>query len=387
MISGALRPSHLGRPGWASRERGPGGSGDGRMARRGLSGMARTLHALLVGIDKYPDPVPQLSGCRNDIDAFEDLLVHRGRGGDRDPPRILTLRDDQAVRAAVLAGFTEHLGRAGRDDVALFYSCGHGSQEPAPEALWPIEPDRRDETIPCYDSRLPGRWDLADKERGLLIRDLAARADHVVVILDCCHSDSGTRGESEPVRRAPRDFRARPINSFLVDEDASRRSDLPRPFRPDQSAADGIGREPETLIEAVRAEDLDALLPDGSLRSSESWFLVVTDDEGWSLRVNNSDVQGRWIIIDRPILAIEKASARDRSGSNRYAPGRASDVQGAWLTPIGISSTATRTDGFPVTIRPAMPQTSMLVTMSIGVPWNLLAIIVTIQHARAEVYR
>jgi hypothetical protein len=32
--------------------------------------MPRTIHALLVAIDDYPNPIPSLQGCVNDIDAF-----------------------------------------------------------------------------------------------------------------------------------------------------------------------------------------------------------------------------------------------------------------------------------------------------------------------------
>ena len=97
----------------------------------------------------------------------------------------------------------------------MFYYSGHGSQEQAPEEFWHVEPDRLDETLVCFDSRMAGCWDLADKELGKLVDEVAANAGHVVVILDCCHSGSGTRGEVETVRRAPIDLRPRPLDTFL----------------------------------------------------------------------------------------------------------------------------------------------------------------------------
>ena len=36
--------------------------------------MAGIVHALLVGIDNYPKPEHRLSGCRNDVLEFEQLL-------------------------------------------------------------------------------------------------------------------------------------------------------------------------------------------------------------------------------------------------------------------------------------------------------------------------
>ncbi|MCD5341536.1 caspase family protein [Arthrobacter sp. AK04] len=173
------------------------------------------VYALLVGIDAYQSPVPALRGCRNDIDTFGELLSARGPG---DTIHIRTLLNEQATRAAVIAGFREHLAQAGEDDAALFYYSGHGSQEPAPEQWWHLEPDHLDETLVLYDSRAEGQWDLADKELAALIAEVAANHPHVVVVLDCCHSGSGTRATLEDGtagRRAPTDRRQRLPSDFL----------------------------------------------------------------------------------------------------------------------------------------------------------------------------
>src|SRR5207253_1764991 len=103
------------------------------------------------------------------------------------------LIDQQATRQAVIDGFRAHLGRARAGDVVLFYYSGHGSQEGAPPEFWRFEPDRLDETLVCWDSRMPGRFDLADKELAQLIAEVAEPGPHVLVVLDCCHSGSGTR--------------------------------------------------------------------------------------------------------------------------------------------------------------------------------------------------
>jgi hypothetical protein len=82
-----------------------------------------------------------------------------------------------------------------------------------------IEPDHLDETLVCYDSRTDGSWDLADKELAKLIAEVAEKNPHIVVIMDCCHSGSGTRGSLDStvaVRRAPMDKRQRPLSSFIV---------------------------------------------------------------------------------------------------------------------------------------------------------------------------
>src|SRR5215467_11562814 len=107
--------------------------------------MARTVYSLLVGIDAYQAPVPSLNGCVNDVEAIGELLRHQvARDGLRLEPETLT--DQQATRQAVIERFRAHLGRAGAEDVALFYYSGHGSQEDAPPEFWRFEPDRLDET-------------------------------------------------------------------------------------------------------------------------------------------------------------------------------------------------------------------------------------------------
>ena len=178
--------------------------------------MSRIIYALLVAIDDYPSPIPKLRGCVNDIDAFASYLTERVAKDKGVALKLKTLKNGEATRQAVVETFRGHLGQAKKGDVALFYYSGHGSQEQAPEEFWKIEPDHLDETLVCVDSRTPGCWDLADKEIAKLIGEVAANGPHVAVILDCCHSGSGTREIETVVRRAPTDLRRRPIESFFV---------------------------------------------------------------------------------------------------------------------------------------------------------------------------
>lgn len=179
--------------------------------------MTATTYALLVGIDAYQPPVGRLRGCVSDIEALAELL--QARAADPARLQVRMLRDDQATRAAVVAAFREHLGRAGAPDTALFYYSGHGSHAPAPPELWAVEPDHELETLVLYDSRQPGGWDLADKELAALIAEVAGSGAHVLVVLDCCHSGSGTREARVAqllTRLAPADDRTRPIETFVL---------------------------------------------------------------------------------------------------------------------------------------------------------------------------
>ena len=177
--------------------------------------MNLNIYALLVGIDEYLNVSP-LQGCINDITAIKEYLEGRV-DTDGYQLHLRTLLNKDATRQAVIDGFRQHLCQAGSNDIVLFYYSGHGAQEQAPKEFWHLEPDRLDETLVCYDSRFEGCWDLADKELTKLIAEVSAKNPHILVVLDCCHSGSGTKNPVIPtgVRRAPIDYRERPLDSFI----------------------------------------------------------------------------------------------------------------------------------------------------------------------------
>ena len=168
----------------------------------------KTIYALLIGIDDYPPPIPKLGGCVNDIREMRQYLEERVDPGNRELEQALKIKalaDKEATRDAVIQAFKNHLGQAGAEDVALFCYSGHGSQQQAPEQFWHLEPDHLEETLVCYDSRTEGSWDLTDKELAKLITEVSSQGAQVVVLLDCCHSGSGTRAPElaeTAVRRA-----------------------------------------------------------------------------------------------------------------------------------------------------------------------------------------
>jgi hypothetical protein len=150
-----------------------------------------TVYALLVGIDDY-DRSP-LRGAVNDIHAAQEFLDKRV-----EKAQVRQLVDGDATRQAVIDGFRNHLGRAGRNDVALFWFAGHGSDVEVPAEFAAIEPSGRMQTLVCVDSRrlradcspVP---DLLDKELSLLLTEVAVGGAHVVAVLDCCHAAGATR--------------------------------------------------------------------------------------------------------------------------------------------------------------------------------------------------
>jgi len=186
--------------------------------------MTRNIYALLVGIDNYAPnsviQVPPLKGCENDIRAIETYLKNQIAGGWTliEPKRLL---NQEASRQAIIEGFQKYLCQAGSDDIALFYYSGHGGQEKAPEEFWHLEPDHLDETLVCYDSRISENHDLADKELRYLLAQVAQKNPRIIVILDSCHSGSGTRNIPQGVRLAPEDTRERKLESFIFAQDST----------------------------------------------------------------------------------------------------------------------------------------------------------------------
>ncbi len=149
--------------------------------------MAR-VYALLVGINDYPEGTRSLQGCLKDLEDVEDYLT------EHCPDRAIeVLKNGDATYANVISTFKSHLGKAGKGDVALFHYSGHGARSRAAAEFYQYDLDKRDEGLVCVDSRIGDNYDLADKELAVLIAGLAKNDPHIAVVLDCCHSGTGTR--------------------------------------------------------------------------------------------------------------------------------------------------------------------------------------------------
>jgi len=193
-----------------------------------------TFYALLIGIDRY-DPrsrVPHLRGCTTDAEQMERLL--RERFGVP-AANILRLTNEEATHQRIKAAFREHLIENARRSASakldreeestpafLFQYSGHGSQAIDETGS---EPDGLDETLVPYDSRTPGVFDIKDWEVGALIEELNQFSENVTVILDCCHSGSGTRdAQAALTRRCAPDLRPQPVDSWRPSHRAATRA-------------------------------------------------------------------------------------------------------------------------------------------------------------------
>lgn len=236
--------------------------------------MASNIYALLVGIDNYAVPVSRLQGCINDVMAVEEYLKTRVKSEGWNL-HLKILKDSQATRQGIIDGFSEHLCQANSNDVALFYYSGHGSQQAAPKEFWEFEPEKLNETLVCYDSRMEGSWDLADKELAKLIAEVAQKNPHITLILDCCHSGEGTRDpfQETAVRQYTADVRSRPVDSFIFSQ-----SDI-QSFRSLDRQANGwsLPRGKHILFASCQnSETAKEYNVDGEHRGAFCYFLTKT---------------------------------------------------------------------------------------------------------------
>ncbi|BDP44214.1 hypothetical protein DAETH_41830 (plasmid) [Deinococcus aetherius] len=301
--------------------------------------MGKKVYVLAVGIDTYAGPVRPLRGCGNDIQALLTLLEDRTRaaGADLVPLRLL---DGEATREAVIGAVRSHLHRAGPGDAALLYFSGHGSQEKAPPEFRHLEPGGRNQTLVCFDSRLPGGYDLADKEVGALLAEVAAGGAHVLAVFDCCHAGGITRDSGEDVlgvRHQPAGEEVRPLESYLFAPEtlAGMRARGPAQgwfVLPESRAAVISACEAFETAKEVRAGDgevrgalsaaletaLRQLPPNVSLRDVFGRVSTVIrhEVEAQTPQLEAGDVRD----LDRPFLGGAVA-ARPPSFTLRHAPG------------------------------------------------------------------
>ena len=152
----------------------------------------RNVYALLIGINEYPIPHHRLHGCVGDMEVMKEYIEGRFNKEDYDL-HIQTLKDQEATRQAVIDGFLNHLTQAQENDIVFIHYSGHGSQIPAAPEFAHLEPDGLEETMVCWDSRLPDGKDLTGKERSYLIWKVAQNNPHIILLIDSCHSGNSTK--------------------------------------------------------------------------------------------------------------------------------------------------------------------------------------------------
>lgn len=151
-------------------------------------------YALLVGVNDYPSNASDLSGTVNDVMKVRALLVEQY---GFEPENVLVLTNADATREHVVEAFRRHLGQAGPSGSAVFYYSGHGTQIPDGYLGYDAsdETDKNDEALVLWGTGGDFGF-LVDEELGGLANTMTA--GHRLVVLDNCHSGTGTRDAGEP---------------------------------------------------------------------------------------------------------------------------------------------------------------------------------------------
>lgn len=153
-----------------------------------VSALHAGQYAVIATINDYPGTAGDLQGCNADGDAFAQLLVQRF-GFTKN--NIRRLKDAEVTTANIRKNLQEQLlAKAHPGDAAVFFYSGHGTQVPDMDG---DERDESDEAICTYDmdASAPNEWltdDVLRHELSLL------KTNRVTIVLDCCHSGTGTRG-------------------------------------------------------------------------------------------------------------------------------------------------------------------------------------------------
>ena len=144
--------------------------------------------ALLVGINKYPDPRNELRGCVNDILDMEYFIADANRVYPKQNIKKLTNKD--ATKKGILMQLKWLIEGAEAGDQLLFHYSGHGAQ--APTLFSSLEKDGLDEIICPYDFDGTSKTSLRDKEFAELFAGIP-KGVHFVWISDSCHAEDLSR--------------------------------------------------------------------------------------------------------------------------------------------------------------------------------------------------
>ncbi|KAK0187316.1 caspase domain-containing protein [Armillaria mellea] len=148
------------------------------------------LFALVIGIDKYENRsyrLRELNGAVADVDAVY-IYLHETLHVPEN--RIKNLRNEEGTRATIemeIRNLGDNTAIKEGDPILIYYA-GHGTEANAPPG-WPSVNGKIQMLVP-HDF-IPG----GTPEK---------KSDNITVILDCCHSASGTRATSHDLTFAVR---------------------------------------------------------------------------------------------------------------------------------------------------------------------------------------
>lgn len=167
-------------------------SGNGAVAARPApppaTGGAGRVYGVFVGISNYGGRASNLMFTAQDATRAHQAMV---RGAAMRESDGIILTDQQATLANIRRAVQDIAGRAGPNDMFVFFYSGHGGRVPRRGPFQSSDPDNQDETLAFYDA------DLSDDDMNEWLSTVRARAS--LLILDACFSG----GFSKDVISAP----------------------------------------------------------------------------------------------------------------------------------------------------------------------------------------
>lgn len=144
--------------------------------------------AICAGINKFKS-IGGLNGCVNDTLNMRDILKTFYKFENAD---IHMLADDRATKSAILDRFNSMLQISVSGDIVIFHLSSHGSQ--IRDRHGDDLKDNMDELFCCYDMDW-GKTDsyILDDDFAKILASKPMGVE-VEILLDTCHSGTGTRG-------------------------------------------------------------------------------------------------------------------------------------------------------------------------------------------------
>ncbi|MBN1198891.1 MAG: caspase family protein [Bacteroidales bacterium] len=233
--------------------------------------------ALIIAVGNYPEITgwPTISSL-HDTAIVKEALLKQGFL----PEDIRVIADQQATKAGIVEALKALADRVNPGDIVCVHFSGHGQQIQDNDPPGVDEMDGYDEAMIPFDACMnyksdsyKGEKHLRDEELGALldgIRKKAGPDGNVLVVLDACHSGTGTRGIGKS-RGTAVVFKAPDYQPTSVDQDT-------RGF---DECADAKDLSPIVVFSAASANELnyeyeaDKL---GSFGSLSYAFSVVFSD-------------------------------------------------------------------------------------------------------------
>jgi len=166
--------------------------------------------ALIVAVGEYP-PESRLRPIAsvNDVKFIKAALLKNGF----EEKNIDTLINEKATKKNIIDRLNELSAKANQDDIVMIHFGCHGQQirdQKTPE-LGKDEDDGYDEALLPYDAKgfynpvkYRGENHLRDDELNVLLTDIRkkiGRDGSLLVLIDACHSGTGTRADDFPSSR------------------------------------------------------------------------------------------------------------------------------------------------------------------------------------------